>query len=305
VGLAAISVDLDSLPHYCRIQGVDEDVLDERARTLVYRVAVPRFLELIAEAGVPATFFAIGAEVDPALRTAREAGVEIASHSHAHDYAMSRWPYERIAEDLAAAHDAVTAASGAPPVGFRAPGYTLSAPLLKAVAARGYAYDSSTYPATPYWLLKATVMGALKALRRPSRAILDSPRVLLAPTTPYRPSLEAPYARGDARLVELPIAVTPLTRVPFIGTFAVMAPWRVVTAAFRALERAELFNFELHAVDVLDVSDGIPAVLARQQRDLKVPATEKRARLSKLFRALRERSDCVTLQQAASRVGLD
>ena len=91
-GLSAISVDLDSLPHYCRIQGLSEDVLDDRARSLVYSVAVPRYLELFEKAQVPATFFAIGAEADPSLRRARESRVEIASHSHAHDYAMSRWP---------------------------------------------------------------------------------------------------------------------------------------------------------------------------------------------------------------------
>lgn len=303
--LSAISVDLDSLPHYCRIQGVPESVLDDRARSLVYSVAVPRYLELFQKVGVPATFFAIGAEVEPSLARARAAGVEIASHAFAHDYAMSRWPLEQIAADLEQAHQAITGAAGAPPVGFRAPGYTLSPALLQAVAAKGYAYDSSTYPAAPYWLAKASVMGALKVLGRPSRAILDSPRVLLAPTFPYRPSLEDPYARGDAPLKELPIAVAPVTRLPFIGTFAVLAPWPLVRATFATFSSAELFNFELHAIDVLDVSDGAPAELTRQQRDLAVPATEKLARLSKLFAMMRERSDTVTLREAASRIDLD
>ena len=168
--VSAISVDLDSLQHYCRIQGVPESVLDDRARSLVDAVAVPRYLELFDKAGVPATFFAIGAEAGPGLRRAREAGVEIASHSFAHDYAMSRWPADRIEHDLDAAHTAITEASGEPPVGFRAPGYTLSPALLRAVARKGYAYDSSAYPAAPYWLAKAGVMGALRALGRPSRA---------------------------------------------------------------------------------------------------------------------------------------
>lgn len=302
MSLGAISVDLDSLPHYCRIQSVPESVLDERARSLVYSVAVPRYLELFAAAGVPATFFAIGAEADPSLRQARLAGVEIASHSFAHDYGMSRWSFEQACEDLDRAHQALTQACGEAPVGFRAPGYTLSPALLQAVVARGYAYDSSTYPATPYWLAKASVMGVLKALGRPSRAILDSPRVLLAPTAPYRPSLTAPYQRGDAPLVELPIAVAPVTRVPFIGTFANLAPWPLVRAVFASMASLPLFNFELHAIDVLDVSDGAPRALARQQRDLEVPAREKLSRLAKLFGALKARSECVTLREAATRL---
>ncbi|MBL8953937.1 MAG: polysaccharide deacetylase family protein [Myxococcaceae bacterium] len=303
--VSAISVDLDSLQHYCRIQGVPESVLDDRARSLVDAVAVPRYLELFDKAGVPATFFAIGAEAGPSLRRAREAGVEIASHSFAHDYAMSRWPADRIEQDLDAAHTAITEASGAPPVGFRAPGYTLSAALLRAVARKGYAYDSSAYPAAPYWAAKAGVMGALKVLGRPSRAILDSPRVLLAPIFPYRPALDQPYGKGDAPLKELPIAVAPVTRVPFIGTFVTMMPWPVVTMTYRAVSALPLLNFELHAVDVLDVSDGIPEELARQQRDLKVPATEKLSRLSKLFGWMKESSDCLTLRDAASRFDLN
>ncbi len=305
MGLSAISVDLDSLPHYCRIQGLPDSLLDDRARSLVYSVAVPRYLELFARAGVPATFFAIGAEADRSLALAREAGVEIASHGFAHDYAMSRWDLPRITEDLDQAHVAITEACGAPPVGFRAPGYTLSPALLQAVAAKGYAYDSSTYPAAPYWAAKAGVMAALALAGRPSRAILDTPRVLLAPTFPYRPSLDDPYARGDAPLKELPIAVAPVTRVPFIGTFAVMAPWALVRATFATFKKVQLFNFELHAIDVLDVSDGAPRELARQQRDLEVPATEKLSRLSKLFQAMKDRSDCVTLREAAARIDLD
>ena len=303
--LSAISVDLDSLPHYCRIQGLPDSLLDDRARSLVYAVAVPRYLELLAKVGVPATFFAIGAEVHPSLAHARAAGVEIASHSHAHDYAMSRWSLEQIFADLELAHAAITGAAGAPPVGFRAPGYTLSPALLQAVARLGYAYDSSAYPAAPYWLAKAGIMGALKIFGRPSRAVLDSPRVLLAPTFPYRPSLDAPYRRGDAPLKELPIAVAPVTRLPFIGTFATLAPWPLVRATFDTFAGAQLFNFELHAIDVLDVSDGAPRELARQQRDLEVPATEKLARLSKLFQAMKDRSDCVTLREAAARIDLD
>ncbi|MEW5742472.1 MAG: polysaccharide deacetylase family protein [Myxococcota bacterium] len=302
--LGAISVDLDSLPHYCRIQGVDEQVLDARARSLVGDVAIPRFLELLHRARVPATFFVIGADVaqpgmKEALVTARGAGVELASHSFAHDYAISRRAPEVIARDLEEADQAIEAATGARPVGFRAPGYTLSPVLLSAVAARGYQYDSSTYPATPYYLLKAGVMGALAAVGRPSRAILDSPRVLFAPRTPYRPSLAAPYARGDAPLIELPMSVAPVTRVPFIGTFATMAPWAAVELTFRTLSRDELFNFELHAIDVLDVSDGIPEVLARQQRDVKIPARKKLARLRRLFSWLAEDRRCVTLADAA------
>lgn len=304
--LSALSVDLDSLTHYLRIQGLPESLLDERARAVIAEKAIPRFLELFAKANAPATFFVVGNDVSApgmkrALLAAHAAGVELASHSFSHDYALSRRTREEIEGDLIRCEEAM-ADLEVKPQGFRAPGYTLSPAMLQAVAARGYEYDSSTYPAVPYYLAKASVMGTLAALGRPSKAILDSPKVLFAPRTPYRPDLAAPYTRGVAPLVELPMAVAPVTRLPFIGTYATMMPWPVVELTFRSLHRDTLFNFELHAIDVLDETDGIPPELARQQRDLHVPVRVKMERLGKLFAWLGDDRERVTLLEASRRL---
>lgn len=304
--LASLSVDLDSLPHYCRIHGLPESLLDARARGLVYSTAVPRLRELFASVGVPGTFFAIGEDVEAdagaaaALRSAHEAGVEVASHSYSHDYALTRRTPESIREDLRRADEVLEAATGVRPVGFRAPGYTLNAALYAATVERGYRYGSSAFPAAPYYTAKAAVMGALALLGRPSRAVLDSPRVLLSPRTPYRPDPAQPYRRGSGAVLELPMAVTPGVRFPFIGTFATTLPLPAVRAAYRSLGRDAFFNFELHAVDVLGAEDGIPPELVRQQRDLRVPVAHKLERLRTLFGWLKADSDVVTLRDAAA-----
>lgn len=304
--LSAISVDLDSLPHYCRIQGLPDSLLDDRALGLVAEKAIPRLLELFADAKSPATFFCIGQDLalpgmKRALTSAAAAGVELASHSHSHDYGIARRPQAEIEADLIRCEVAL-GELGFEPRGFRAPGYTLTSSLLKAVAARGYEYDSSTFPAVPYYLAKASVMSALAVLGRPSRAVLDTPSVLLAPRVPYRPSLEAPYRRGSASLVELPMSVAPYTRLPFIGTFATSMPWPLVENTFERFRDDVFFNFELHAIDVLDEHDGIPVELVRQQRDLKVPVRVKLERLSKIFRRLASEREPVTVLEASRRI---
>ncbi len=306
--LASISVDLDSLPHYCRIHGLPESLLDARARGLIYATAVPRLRALLEQVGVPGTFFAIGEDVaaDPgaarALGEAHRAGVEIASHSYSHDYALTRLPPDALHADLARADEVLEAACGARPVGFRAPGYTLNAALYAATVARGYRYGSSAFPATPYYTAKAAVMGTLAALGRPSRAVLDSPRVLLAPRVPYRPDPGQPYARGAGAVLELPMTVVPGVRFPLIGTFVTTLPGPALRLAYRACAGDAFFNLELHAVDVLDAADGIPAALVRQQRDLRVPAALKLERLRTVFEWLRADSDVVTLRDAAERL---
>ncbi len=306
--LAAVSVDLDTLPHYFRIHGLDESLIGDAARALVSKRAIDRLLELFD--GRPATFFAIGEDLaDPqmarAVKAAHQARVEIASHSFSHDYALSRLPRAQIAGDLKAAHQAIASAVGVAPVGFRAPGYTLSPDLLQAIAAQGYSYDSSTFPAVPYYSAKALVMGALKLVGRPSRAVLDTPRVLFAPRIPYRPDLLAPYSRGQAPLLELPMSVGVRTRLPFIGTFITRLPWPLVKATYQSLKHDRLLNLELHAIDVLDESDGVPQVLARQQADLKVPVREKLKRLKEVFGWLWSDGEPVTLAEASKRLTTD
>ncbi|WP_141621722.1 polysaccharide deacetylase family protein [Myxococcus sp. AB036A] len=306
--LASISVDLDSLPHYCRIHGLPESLLDARARSLVHAVAVPRFRELLDGLGIPGTFFVIGEDLesDPVavagMRASHEAGIEVASHSHAHDYALTRRGPEAIHADLARADAAILAATGARPEGFRAPGYTLNADLYAATAALGYRYGSSAFPAVPYYSAKAAVMGALSVLGRPSRSVLDTPRVLLAPRVPYRPDPAQPYRRGSGPVLELPMTVTPALRFPLIGTFATTLPRASLRALWRTCRRDTFFNFELHGVDVLDASDGIPPELVRQQRDLRVSATQKMARLREVFGWLKSEREVLTLRDVAGRL---
>jgi hypothetical protein len=305
--LASISVDLDSLPHYCRIHGLPETLLDESARRLAYAIAVPRYLALLADLQVPATFFAIGEDLaDPqaaaALKDARGRGVEVGNHTFSHDYALTRLPPEAMALEVRRGSEAIAEAVGAPPVGFRAPGYTLNAALYRVLEDDGYLYDSSVFPAAPYYAVKAAVMGALALARRPSRAILDTPRVLAAPGTPYRPDSAQPYRRGDGQVLELPMTTTVVGRAPFYGTLAAALPRPLVRATYWAARRTPLFNFELHAVDVLGAEDGIPAELVRRQRDLGVPHTHKLARLRDVLGWLKEDFEVVTLAEAARRM---
>jgi len=307
MGLASVSVDLDSLVHYCRIHGVPESALDARGRTAAYEVGLPRLMELFSKAGLSPTLFAIGEDLEAEgarelLAQAHRAGAEVGNHSYRHDYALSRRPPEQIRDELEGAAQAIWRATGERPAGFRAPGYTLSPALYRAICEAGHAYDSSVFPAVPYYAAKAAVMGALALARRPSRAVLDTPAVLLAPRRPYLPSPDAPYRRGRGPVLELPVATVPWTRLPFIGTLAVAVPGAVLRAAYRTLKSEPLLNLELHALDALDETDGIPQAVARQQRDARIPHLLKLERLGELLRWLRDDFEIVTLRTAAQKL---
>ncbi len=300
--LASLSIDLDGLELYHRIHGIAEP---PRSGDPVFHKAVDRFGELAARLGVTGTAFFVGRSLDDeraraGLRALAAEGHEIGNHSLSHDYALSRRSRDEIAAELRGGADAIAGITGTRPIGFRAPGYTLSAALVAALAADGYRYDSSTFPALPYYVGKAAVMAILATTGRRSGAVLDRARVLLAPRRPYLPSAEEPYARGGGPLVELPIT-TGLAGFPLTGTFVATLPrtaLRVLSAGTRALP---LFNLELHGLDLLDASDTGPALAARQ-RDLLVPASEKMTRLARYVRSLAGR-EWVPLATAAERLG--
>jgi hypothetical protein len=302
---ACLTVDLDSLGHYCRIHGLLETDLRPAGVAAAHAVAIPRLLELFDRLRAPATFFAIGkdlAETDCAMpvKQAAQAGHEIGNHTWSHDYALVRRPAASIADDVAKGSAAIAAAVGTAPKGFRAPGYTLSAELYGAVVEQGYTYDSSVYPAVPYYLAKAAILGVMRLASRDSAAILDRPAVLAAPRLPYRPSLQDPYKRGNASTWELPISTAPVTRIPFIGTTLVMLPRPLVAAVYRSLRGSSFLNLELHSIDVLDESDGAGPLLAAKQRDLKIPASVKMARLAEVFRWIADDFQLTTLRDAAA-----
>jgi hypothetical protein len=306
--LACISVDLDGLVHYARLHGLGEEAIPPEVRGLVYARAVPRFLDLLAQARVRGTVFVIGSEAEgsPARATltrAVELGNEVASHSHRHDYELSRRSAGEISADLAAAEHVFQSMGLPRPAGFRAPGYTLSPALLQALVEAGYRYDASIFPAAPYWLAKAVALGWMRLRGRSSVSILDSPRVLLAPRAPYRPEVARPWRTGQAPLVELPMSVTPVLRLPFIGSFVVLAPEPLLRAAYAPLARDSFLSLELHAVDLLGPEDGLPEALCRLQPDLGLPRQRKLDRLGTVLGWLDRDFRCVPLAEAALAFG--
>jgi len=301
--VGCVTIDLDGIACYSRIHAL---ALPPRTGAdPLHTVALERFGELLAEAGISGTAFAIGESLQEplarkALRGLADAGHEIGNHSLSHDYRLSLRSPEIIAREVEAGVAAIEEAVGVRPEGFRAPGYNLSPALLQAIADSGARYDSSIFPSAPYLLARAAILGVMALAGRPSASHAGNTLTLLAPQRPYRPHLRDVWRRGRAApLVELPITVTPLTGLPFIGTTIVGLPFAVTRESFRLLRRRAFLNLELHGIDLLDPSDGLPVELARRQRELAVPAKEKLRRLREVLRWLVADRPLTTLAQVA------
>ncbi|MBA3817460.1 MAG: hypothetical protein H0X17_01085 [Deltaproteobacteria bacterium] len=115
--------------------------------------------------------------------------------------------------------------------------------------------------------------------------------------------MTAPWRRGQAPLVELPVAVTPWTRLPAIGTSLIVAPDVVRTRLVAAMAGRTFFNFELHGIDFADAErDGIPGELVARQPDLRIAIAAKLERLERLLDELAKTWTFATLAEVAADV---
>jgi len=298
--LCAVSVDLDEIPNYFQIHGLSEPT--GPGRNAVYDVALARLRAMASEAKLPLTLFAIGAdltrpEAARGLREARDAGHEIANHTLEHRYDLVRLDPAEMRRQIEGGATAIERAVGQRPIGFRAPGYTITDAVFGVLRDVGVEYDSSVFPCPAYWAAKAAVISWIRARGRTSRSIVDHPAVLTAPVEPYR--VGTPYYRRGNGIIEFPIQVTRGPRIHFIGTTVTMAGPAGARLLTRMCLGSPLVNLELHGIDVLDASDGLDA-LRPHQHDVRIPLSRKLEALHATYDVIRRAGYAfVTLAEAA------
>lgn len=312
--LLSVSVDLDEISSYYEIHGLDSG--EAAGSRLIWTTAVPRLLSLFERLELRATFFVIGLSLDPdlgqpAVKEISEAGHEVANHSFNHFYDLLRRGPAQRRDEVTRAAEAIEAATGTRPRGFRAPGYNTDDDMIALLAELGYLYDSSVFPCPAYYMAKAATLMAIRARGRQSRSVLGPKEVLLAPAEPYRagdsfwrrPRIGLLRRRAKQGLVELPVATLPGVRTPFIGTSLTLAGPKAATVMAHAAASRRFIGLELHGIDLLDADDEGLEALVDHQPDLRVPLARKTAAIEAAVTTLRRRgAETVTSQDAAKKL---
>lgn len=267
--LLSVSVDLDAIHHYRAAHGLASADSDNR----IYEQAVPRLSDWARQRSIPLTWFVVGQDLRTsgnaeAIATLAARGDELGCHSFSHHYDLTRRPFAEMRREVEDGVLAIERATRAKVSGFRAPGYVVTDTLLALLRESGLSYDSSVFPCPSYYALKGVALASIAARRKISKAIVDVPEVLRAPTTPYR--VGTPYWFRGTGIWEVPIQVTRKARLPFIGTALAMAGAMGARLLARGVVGEPFVNLELHGLDALDQSDGL-VELSNHQRDLRIP----------------------------------
>ena len=260
---ASLSIDLDNLWTYMRAHGIE----GWQECPSYYERIIPQIIDLTENLGVKITAFAIGKDAEnPAnaewLRKLVEHGHEVGNHSYWHEPWLHTYTDEELDADVASAEEAILAATGVRPTGFRGPGFSTSVSLLGVLKSRGYDYDASEFPTIIGPLLRRVYFASAE-LSEEERRIRSKQFGSLS--NGFKPNRPYVWRLDDGDLVELPVTTMPLTRLPIHFTYlhyaAAISPplanlYFSIAAGLCRLTRCRP-SFLLHPLDFL-AADAVP-----------------------------------------------
>lgn len=258
---AGLSLDLDNQWSYMKTHGdMGWEVFPSYLDTVL-----PRAIGLLEKLDLTITFFVVGQDAQleknhAALRSITAVGHEVGNHSFHHEPWFHRLTEERIEDEIATTEQLLDQVTGFKPVGYRAPGYSLSGATLRVLRRRGYQYDCSTFPtfigplARLYYFLTAQ----LKADEKEERSkLFGTLREGFLPNKPYT------WQMTDGTLPEIPVTTIPIIRMPFhfsyilyIAKFSPLAARLYFIAALLLCRLTGTSpSLLLHPLDFLTVED--------------------------------------------------
>jgi len=258
---ASVSLDLDNRWSYLKTHG------DPSWTTYpsYLNAFIPRVLPILERRNWKITFFIVGQDAAQEgnralLRALADAGHEIGNHSFHHEPWLASYERAKIEREIGDAEDAIAAATGKLPRGFRGPGFCTSPVLLDVLKQRGYAYDASSLPTfigplARFYYFATSRLSPEERKRR--GALFGSVKDALQPLRAHLLGT----ASGD--IIEIPVTVFPGLRIPihmsyviYIAMFSRSLALRYFAAALDACRLSGIApSILLHPLDFLGSDD--------------------------------------------------
>ncbi|HDY86482.1 MAG TPA: DUF2334 domain-containing protein [bacterium] len=282
-----VSFDMDNIDVLYDAYNIGHEDFD---RTLMYRTAVRRMIDMLDGMGIKATFFLVGKCCEhpinvSVIKEIVQNGHEIGNHSYSHkeNYDISD---EEIVLEIEKADTLIKETIGVKPVGYRAPGYQITKKGIEVLELYGYKYDASVMPTV--FMASIWFILFLKTFKRRNRPLARRFYHLFNSSGPFR--------IAGTNFVEIPCPH--IGRIlPYYPTFHFAFPFlerftttRVINLPFLTLEG--------HALDFLDVEeDGLPRELSEFHPGMKMSWQEKVKYYEKIIKRLMNTHIPVTLTQ--------
>ena len=282
---AAISVDVDTLASLYKGFGCRRPGGYTHAELPMGLERLARFLEPYQ---IRSTLFMVGKDFErPAnhshILAMVSAGHEIANHTMTHAQGFRLLSREQKEVEIAGMEEICEQTLGHRPIGFRSPGWNIGDDALPILKRRGYLYDSSVHPTSAMLLLKFLHWRTMSGCKRIDRTTMGHLKYMVAPIKPYNTGLQGFGRRGSDGIMEFPLTVMPVMRLPFFATFLLATGFKLFRNTYNLLKAlAYPIQFQFHLSDFVDyghpdLADQIPA-----GRGVYVPQAFEKSLASKL-----------------------
>jgi hypothetical protein len=301
---ASLSLDLDNQWSYMKTHGD----AGWQSHPSYLDAIVPRILAFLAERRLTITFFIVGQDAAleknrAVLRSISAAGHEIGNHSFRHEPWLHLYTAAELDEELRLAEEAIEAATGARPRGFRGPGFSLSEDTLETLRRRGYDYDATVFPNLLNPLARAYLFSTSKLTdeeKEQRSALFGTWKDALRPVRPFQWKLQG------GQLLEIPVTTLPGLKVPmhlsyliYLAKFSRVAARSYLRLALGACRMTGTNpSLLLHPLDFMGRED-CPALAFFPGMDL--ARDQKLAIVSDLFAILTASHETVTMGEHARR----
>ena len=245
---ASLSIDLDNAWAYRRAAG---DGHWESTPSCL-PLAIDRMIDVLRSLDLPITVFLVGRDLQCESDAAAIARLdelpswEPANHSMNHLPWLHTMSPEQIEREVEQTESLIVSRLGRRPVGFRGPGFSCPAEVLRILARRGYRYDASVFPtslapvARMVFLMRSNLRGAERAKAKRLYGGFGNMRL---PNRPHRRRVDR-VAPGSAEIVEIPVTTMPFVRTPihlsyvtFLAGYSSSLAKTYVRSAFAACDR--------------------------------------------------------------------
>lgn len=252
---AAISSDIDTLNSIYKGQGC------HRAAGYTYaelHMGLENFSRFLEPYGIRATLFMVGQDFlreknHSYIKAVVNEGHEIANHTFSHSQGFRLLSPEQKELEIEKMETLCAKVTGQKPIGFRSPGWNISDDALPILQRRGYLYDSSLFPTSLMPLLKYLHWRTMHSRQGGDRTTMGQWQYMFAMANPYRTSKTSLARRGTEGIVEFPITVTPIIRLPFFATFLLATGLDLFKLSYQALKAWKRpIQFQFHLSDFVD-----------------------------------------------------
>ncbi len=252
---ACISIDVDTLSSIYKGQGCTRPGGYTYVELQTGLENLARFFE---KWNIETSLFMVGNDFKLAknrsyIQDIHKAGHEIANHSMSHPQGFRWLSLQEKENEILSMGEICKEVVGEYPVGFRSPGWNTDDTTIPILKKAGYIYESSVFPTSIMPLMKLVHWLNMSKQTKTDRTTMGQMNYMFAPVKPYKTSLHSLSSKGEDGLIEFPVSVSPVLRIPFFATFLLLTGANFNQLLYRQIRKCKMpIHFQMHLSDFVD-----------------------------------------------------